>query len=59
RLAYKIIHLITIVLPAWKDILCELQMTISLMHCDVATHWNSTFDMLEYALKHRKAMDTM
>ena len=24
---------------------------------DVATRWNSTFDLLEYALKHWKAID--
>ena len=24
---------------------------------DVATHWNSTFNLLEYALKHQKAID--
>ncbi|KIK92855.1 hypothetical protein PAXRUDRAFT_146435, partial [Paxillus rubicundulus Ve08.2h10] len=59
RLTYKIIHLTTIVLPAWQNILCELQMTVSLMPRDVVTHWNSTFNMLEYALKHRKAVDTM
>ncbi|KIK77116.1 hypothetical protein PAXRUDRAFT_167770, partial [Paxillus rubicundulus Ve08.2h10] len=59
RLAYKIIHSTTIILPAWQNILHELQMTVSLMPCDVVTHWNSTFDMLEYALKHRKAVDTM
>ena len=26
---------------------------------DVATRWNSTFDLLEYALKHRKAVDLL
>jgi hypothetical protein len=26
---------------------------------DVATRWNSTFDMLDYALEHRKAVDTV
>ena len=29
------------------------------MPCDVATRWNLTFDMLEYALKHREAVDTV
>ena len=30
-----------------------------LMPCNVATRWNSTFDMLDYALEHRKAVDTV
>ena len=32
-------------------------MTVTLMPRDVATRWNSTLDLLEYALKHRKAID--
>ncbi|KIK76678.1 hypothetical protein PAXRUDRAFT_169128, partial [Paxillus rubicundulus Ve08.2h10] len=59
NLAYKIIHSTTIVLPAWQCILKELKMSISLMPHDVLTHWNSTFDMLKYALKHRKAVDVV
>ena len=26
---------------------------------DVATRWNSTFDMLDYTLEHREAVDTV
>ncbi|KAF8523879.1 hypothetical protein BU17DRAFT_6007, partial [Hysterangium stoloniferum] len=59
NLAYKIIHLTTIVLPAWQGILKELKMSISLMPHDMSTHWNSTFDMLKYVLKHQKAVDTV
>ncbi|KIK77636.1 hypothetical protein PAXRUDRAFT_166214, partial [Paxillus rubicundulus Ve08.2h10] len=58
-IAYKIIHSTTIILPAWQIILHDLQMTVSLMPCNVATQWNSTFDMLDYASKHREAVDTV
>ncbi|KAI6010339.1 hypothetical protein EDC04DRAFT_2580957, partial [Pisolithus marmoratus] len=52
RLAYKIVNLLTIILPAWKEILRDLHMTISLMPRDVQMRWNSTLNLLEYALKH-------
>ena len=32
-------------------------MTVTLMLRDVATRWNSTLNLLEYALEHRKAID--
>ena len=32
-------------------------MTVTLMPRDVATRWNSTLNLLEYALEHRKAID--
>ena len=32
-------------------------MDVRLMPRDVATWWNSTFDMLQYALEHRQAID--
>ncbi|KIM61367.1 hypothetical protein SCLCIDRAFT_122107, partial [Scleroderma citrinum Foug A] len=57
KLAYKIINSSTIILPAWKETLINLCMTISLMPQDVATQWNLTLDLLEYALKHQEAVD--
>ncbi|KIM56127.1 hypothetical protein SCLCIDRAFT_133318, partial [Scleroderma citrinum Foug A] len=59
KVAFKIVHSTTIVLLAWKDILNDLCLMISLMPRDIATRWNSTFDLLEYALKHRKAVDLL
>jgi len=32
-------------------------MTVKLIPRDVATRWNSTLNLLEYALKHHKAID--
>ncbi|KIM56466.1 hypothetical protein SCLCIDRAFT_72349, partial [Scleroderma citrinum Foug A] len=57
KLAFRIIHSTTIVLPAWKEILRDLRLVVSCMPRDVMTRWNSTFDLLEYALKHQKAIN--
>ncbi|KIJ18219.1 hypothetical protein PAXINDRAFT_61093, partial [Paxillus involutus ATCC 200175] len=57
KLALKIIHSSTIILPVWKDILKELKMRVRLMPQDIAIQWNLMFDMLEYALKYLKAVD--
>ncbi|KAF8545929.1 hypothetical protein OG21DRAFT_1589706 [Imleria badia] len=35
----------------------ELRMTVSFLPRDVATRWNSTLDLLDYALRHRKVVD--
>ncbi|KAG1831814.1 hypothetical protein EV424DRAFT_1268979, partial [Suillus variegatus] len=59
KLGYKLIHSTTILLPAWHEILGDLRMTKTNMLRDVSTRWNSTFDMLEYSLGHRKAVDTV
>lgn len=32
---------------------------VSFMPRDVATRWNSTWDVLDYALKHRKVVDAV
>lgn len=57
KLAFKIIHSTTLFLPAWKMILDELQLPIRIMPCDVSTRWNSTFDMLDFAIEYRQALD--
>ncbi|KIK40530.1 hypothetical protein CY34DRAFT_30124, partial [Suillus luteus UH-Slu-Lm8-n1] len=59
KLSYKIVHSSTLLLPEWKSILPELKLTVRIMPHDISTHWNSTFDMLEFALQYRKAIDTM
>jgi len=37
----------------------ELKQTVTNLPCDVATCWNSTYDMLDYVLSHQQAVDTM
>ncbi|KAI0688814.1 hypothetical protein C8Q76DRAFT_569598, partial [Earliella scabrosa] len=59
KLAFKIIHSTTILLPAWKRTLVDLGLPIRLLPRDVRTRWNSTFDMLDAALKHRAAVERM
>jgi hypothetical protein len=49
----------TKLLPAWYRYLGELKLAIRLMPRDVATRWNSTFDMLNFAVEYRKALDTI
>lgn len=36
-----------------------MTLKVTNMPHDVSTRWNSTFDMLEYALNHRKAVDSV
>ena len=57
KLAYKIINPSTIALLAWKEILKDLQMVVTLMPRDVTTQWNSMLNLLKYALKHHKAIN--
>ncbi|KAF8162019.1 hypothetical protein BJ912DRAFT_865120, partial [Pholiota molesta] len=54
KVAFKIIHSTTILLPAWKSCLKAADLAIKLMPRDVATRWNSTYDMLVFAVEHKK-----
>ncbi|KAF9565458.1 hypothetical protein CPC08DRAFT_620238, partial [Agrocybe pediades] len=49
----------TLLLPQWKVILDELELVCRIMLHDVTTHWNSTFDMLNFALKYCSALNTI
>jgi hypothetical protein len=59
KFAFKVIHSTTILLPAWYKTLEDLKLRPRIMLRDVATRWNSTFDMLEFALKYRAAIDKL
>lgn len=43
----------------WFAKLEELRLPARMMPRDVSTRWNSTYDMLNFALEHRAALDAM
>src|SRR5271163_2494133 len=49
----------TILLPLWNSKLEELGLKIRMMPRDVSKRWNSTFDMLDFAINYRAALDAM
>ncbi|KAF9219129.1 hypothetical protein BS17DRAFT_658061, partial [Gyrodon lividus] len=58
KLAFKLIHSTTKLLPAWHTTLEAMRMKkVTNMPCDVSTWWNSTLDMLD--LNHRQAVDSV
>ncbi|KAF8546707.1 hypothetical protein OG21DRAFT_1490911 [Imleria badia] len=59
QLAFKIVHSTTKLLPEWRQILEDLKQAVTNLPRDIPTCWNSTFNMLDYALNHQQDMDTM
>ena len=49
----------TIVLPKWYKVLESLPLKPRMMPRDVSTCWNSTYDMVLFAIKYRAALDIM
>lgn len=49
----------TILLLQWYKTLTAHNLPHCMMPHDVATQWNSTFDMLNFAIKYHPAIDTM
>ena len=49
----------TLLLPAWNDMLSAHSLSKYMMPCDVLTCWNSTYDMLEFAIQHCVVIDAM
>jgi len=46
-----------ILLPRWYECLERLQLGSRIMPWDVSTRWNSTYDMLQFVLNYRLALD--
>ncbi|KAJ2982172.1 hypothetical protein NUW54_g10786 [Trametes sanguinea] len=59
KFASKVVNSSTILLPAYKKRVAELKMPDRVIPHDVATRWNSTYDMLTAALEYRKVVDAM
>jgi hypothetical protein len=57
KLSFKTINSTTLLLPVWARCLEDLDLDLKLIPCDVTTQWNSTYDMLSFVLKYRKAID--
>jgi hypothetical protein len=51
------VHSMTIVLPLWFRTLEQLKSLLRKMPCDVATCWNSTFNMLDFAVTYQRVID--
>ena len=46
-------------LPAWKEIMEGLRMSVRTLPRDVAMRWNSMFDMLDFVLEYRAGIDVI
>ena len=59
KVVFAIKNSTTVVLPQWFSVLRELNVTQKMIPCDVRTQWNSTFNMLDFAVKHITAINTI
>lgn len=59
HLAFKLVNSSTILLPAWKKRVSEAGLPERVMPRDVATRWNSTYNMLVFAIKYRVVVDAI
>jgi len=59
QLSFSTIRSTTIALPAWRRYCKESNLKPHIFPRDVATHWNSTYDMLKFALEYRAMIDVM
>ena len=59
KFSYAVKKSTTILLPQWYTTLSSCGLPRRMMPRDVATRWNSTYDMLSFALDFRPAIDSM
>src|SRR6266481_8067102 len=58
-LSFAIVQSTTIALPAWCHHCKAHKIKSCVLPCGVVTHWNSTFDMLNFAVQYWAIIDTM
>ncbi|KAE9395040.1 hypothetical protein BT96DRAFT_826824, partial [Gymnopus androsaceus JB14] len=56
-LSFAIIHSTTIALPAWREACTTHGLNVRLLPRDVATRWNSTYDMMKVAREYTAVVD--
>ncbi|KIM56445.1 hypothetical protein SCLCIDRAFT_132648, partial [Scleroderma citrinum Foug A] len=59
KLAFKVIHSTTILLPTWKAILKEHGLPDKNLPHNVSTQWNSSFDMADVAIDYGVGIDAI
>ncbi len=59
KLTFNLKNSPTILLPMWYKTLAAHQLSPCIMPQDISTHWNSTFNMLDFAIQYRAAINTM
>jgi len=59
KIAYALKNSSTILLPKWYSILEDLKLVKCIMPRDVTTRWNSTFDMLDFALRYQNTLQAI
>ena len=59
KIAFALKNLTTILLPEWFRMLSTHHLAPCMMPRDVPTCWNSTYDMLEFAIQYCVAIDAM
>ena len=59
RLSFAIVQSTTIALPAWHRHCEAHKIKPHVLPCDVVTCWNSTFDMLNFAVQYWAVIDAM
>ncbi|KAF8257405.1 hypothetical protein EI94DRAFT_1630941, partial [Lactarius quietus] len=59
KMAFALKNSMTLLLPQWYNTLSAHHLPHCIMPHDVSTWWNSTFDMLNFVIEYRLAIDTM
>ncbi|EJD38751.1 hypothetical protein AURDEDRAFT_71892, partial [Auricularia subglabra TFB-10046 SS5] len=59
KLAHKVLFSTTKLLPRWKELCTALKVAERILPRDVRTRWNSTYDMLRFALDYRNVIDAI